>query len=388
MRTVWSYGFRPFFFAGSLLSVLLIIFWAMVYYRESLPGGYFDPINWHAHEMIYGFVSAIVAGFLLTASASWTQTSPVSGTKLMLLFLTWLVGRLAFALSLFELPVPGWAWFVMDVLFIPGLVLALAPALIGAKVLRNIQFLFVLSLLALGNVLTHLAALEVIDFTYASRGIYLGVNLIILIIVVIGGRVVPAFSSNACEGIHVRKFDLVEKSVMVSVWAFVLLDFCGLVGPVTGWIALVAAILNFIRLIGWDSFKTRKNSLIWILHLGYFWIAIGFLLIFLSDIFQVLPRSVAIHAFTAGAMGTFIIGMISRVSLGHTGRPLKTPNGFVWSFLFMTLSGVVRIASGFFEDHYRLGILTAGVLWATSFLMFVVYYAKVLLTPRPDGRPG
>lgn len=388
MRVVWSYGFRPFFLAGALLSLWLVAFWAIVYYRESLPAGYFDPINWHAHEMIYGFVISIVSGFLLTAGANWTQTRPVSGTKLMVLFFLWLAGRVAFGLSILDLAVPHWTYFLVDMLFIPGLVTALAPAFIGAKQIRNIQFLFVLSFLAIGNLLTHLAALEVIDYAFATKGIYLGVNLILLIIVIIGGRVVPAFSNNTIAGIGIKKYDLLEKAVVGSLWTFILLDFTQLWPAVTGWVALVAAVLNFVRLATWKSWKTSENSLIWVLHLGYLWIPSGFVLIFLSDIAGILPRSVAIHAFTAGAMGTFIIGMISRVSLGHTGRPLHTPKGFVFSYLLVTLSGVVRVASGFFEDFYRQGILIAGLLWAGSFLMFVIYYARILLAPRPDGRPG
>lgn len=386
MHIFWSIGFRPFFFTGSLVSVSLILFWAVVFFNEALPTGYFDPIYWHAHEMIFGFVTSIVSGFLLTASANWTRTQPLSGNRLKYLFFLWLAGRIAFALSLFDLPVSNWVYFILDISFIPALIFFLSKPLIQARQIRNIQFLFVLFLLMTGNLLTHLASLEVIDYEYAGRGIYLGVNLILLIVVIIGGRIVPFFSMNAVPGMQVKKYDSVEYAVLISLWLFILLDFIKPQSSLTGGVALFAGIVNLVRIIGWQSWKTLKNPLLWILHLGYLWIVAGFFLISLSDLIGTLPRSVAIHAFTAGAMGTFIIGMISRVSLGHTGRPLILPRGFVLSYLLVLLSAFLRVIFGFIPDHYNTGILLSGICWAGSFLLFLIYYAPILLLPRPDGR--
>ena len=387
MHNLWAIGFRPFFLTGSLVSMGLILYWALVYFTGNLPGGYLDVITWHAHEMIYGFVISIVAGFLLTASANWTQTKPASGRKLLILFILWMAGRLAMLISLFEWPIPPVLFFIIDFLFIPMLAYTLAPPLLAARQLRNIQFIPVLSLLALGNLVIHLSALEVIDADYGSRGIYLGVNLILLIMVIIGGRIIPFFSHNALPGLKPKRIEWLEKAVIGSLWVYIFFDFTNY-STLTGWAALVAGILNFSRLTGWKSWKTIGNPLVWILHLGYFWIAAGFILIFLSEITDLLPRSVAIHAFTAGAMGTFIIGMMSRVSLGHTGRPLKLAKGMVVSYILITASGVVRVALGFFPDIYAHGILCAGLLWAISFLLFIFYYWKILTGPRADGRPG
>ena len=384
---VWAIGFRPFFLSGALLSIGLILYWSLAYFKGAMPEGFFNPIYWHAHEMIYGFAISIVAGFLLTSTASWTNTKAMSGKKLKILFCLWAFGRLAMTLSLFSLPIPSFIYSLIDLLFIPMLVLGLAPPLIKSKKITNLQFVPILSILVIGNILTHLSALEIIDYKYASKGIYLGVNLILIIMVIISGRVIPFFTSNAIPGVQPKTWPWVEYAVMIGVWSYVLLDF--LDQPVLkGWVAGVCGLLSLVRISGWRSFKTLGNPLVWILHLGYLWIAIGFILVFVSEVMGVLPLSVAIHAFTAGAMGTFIIGMMSRVSLGHTGRTLKLEKGFVFSYIFLTLSGVVRVVSGFFPNGYSHGILTAGVLWVLSFLLFIIYYANSLLTPRPDGKKG
>ncbi len=386
-QPIWSIGFRPFFLIGSLVGALLVSYWAIIYYKGSLPAGYFDPIYWHAHEMIYGFAVSVVAGFLLTASANWTGSKPTSGSKLMILFFLWLAGRLCFTLSLWEFPIPQIIYFVVDMLFIPGLILTLAPPLLKARQFKNIQFLLVLSLLSLGNLLMHLAALDILDFNYASKGIYLGVHLILLILIIIGGRVVPFFTGNAITGVNVKIYPVVEKSVIFTACAYILIDFMEQESHYAAWVSLIAFVFNFVRLLGWKPWKTIGNPLLWILHLGYLWVVIGFGLVFLSDIFELLPRSVAIHAFTAGAMGTFIIGMMSRVSLGHTGRPLKLARGFVISYLLITVSGVIRVGSGFYPDVYTDGILLSGLCWATGFIIFLFYYFSILVSPRIDSRP-
>lgn len=386
MHIFWSIGFRPFFFSGALASVFLVLFWAIVFFNETLPVGYFDPINWHAHEMIYGFVISIVSGFLLTASANWTRTQPLSGNKLKLLFSLWIAGRAALILSLFDLPVSYWIYFLIDMLFLPALIYFLSGPLIMARQIRNIQFLFVLFLLMIGNLLIHLASLNVINYEFAGRGIYLAVNLIILIVVIIGGRIVPFFSMNAVPGMQVKKYDYVEYAVAISLWLFILLDFFKPQTSLTGSLALMAGVINLIRISGWQSWKTFRNPLLWILHLGYLWIIGGFFLVAMSDLTGVLPRSVAVHAFTAGAIGTFIIGMISRVSLGHTGRPLILPGGFIFSYYLITVSAFLRVIFGFFPDYYNPGILLSGICWAGSFLLYLIYYSHILFLARPDGR--
>jgi len=387
MNNLWAIGFRPFFLLGSLTSMLLVLFWAWVFYSGITLGGYFDPIVWHAHEMIYGFTLAIVAGFLLTASPNWTQSKALSGLKLKRLFCLWFLGRVLMALSFFEWPYLNYAASLVDLLFIPFLITSLAPPLLKARRLSNSQFLLILGILGIGNLLIHLASLNIIDSSYANKAIYLGVNLILLIIVIIGGRIVPAFTSNALR-VEAWKWPVIEYFALGSLWAYILLSFFMDDGKVIGWIALFGGLFNLLRMAGWNTLKTLKYPLLWILHMGYLWIIIGFFLIFLSDVVGILPRSVAIHAFTAGSMGTMIIGMMSRVSLGHSGRPLHLAKGFISSYIFITLSGVIRVASGFYMEHYTLGILLAGFFWGLSFLIFLIYYSRILILPRAGGRPG
>ncbi|MCM2348831.1 MAG: NnrS family protein [Bacteriovoracaceae bacterium] len=385
---VWGLAFRPFFLMGSLIGAVLVLFWALSFFKGDLPTGIFDPIIWHGHEMIYGFTMAIVAGFILTAGANWTSTKGISGKNLIILFSVWLSGRLMFALSLFKPSIPSFLYLLVDMLFIPALIWALAGPLIKSRQWRNIQFLLVFALLATGNLLIHLASLEVIAFTYANKGIYLGVNLILLILVIIGGRVVPFFTANAIAGLEIKKYDWLEKAVLISICSYVFLDFVEYETGHAGQVALIAAAFSFVRMLGWKSWKTIKYPILWVLHLGYLWIVAGLILIFLSDILSLLPRSVAIHAFTAGAMSTFIIGMMSRVSLGHTGRPLRLAKGFVTSYVLITVSGIVRVASGFMPEYYGEGILLSGIFWALGFFIFILFYFSILTSPRADGRPG
>jgi uncharacterized protein involved in response to NO len=294
----------------------------------------------------------------------------------------------AFALSLWKIPIHPYIYSIIDMLFIPACIAFLAPPLLTAKKIKNIQFLFVLSLLSLGNLFMHLAALEIMDFDFASKGVYLGVNLILLILIIISGRIIPFFTMNSMPHIKIKKNEIIDYLTIFSVCAFIFLDLIEKESSYSAWTALCAFALNLARMLGWKSWKLKGSPLLWILHLGYLWIVIGFLLVFLSDKFALLPRSVAIHAFTAGAMGTFIIGMMSRVSLGHTGRPLKLSKGFVISYLFITLSGIIRVGSTFFPDFYSDGILLSGFCWVLSFVIFLAYYSSILISPRPDGKPG
>lgn len=385
---VWGLAFRPFFLGGSLVGAMLVGYWAWAFFTGDLPTGYFDPINWHAHEMVFGFTIAIIAGFLLTASANWTGTKGVSGSKLMLLFMVWLMGRVAMSLSMTELAIPNIVYALIDLSFIPLFIAVLAPALFKARQLKNIQFVFVLGLMELGNLLMHLASLEWIDYSFASRGLYLGVNIILLILVVIGGRVVPFFTMNALKNVEIHRYDFLDKAVVFSVCAYILVHFLDLEPKLVAWASLLAFILNFAKLLIWKPWKTWQRPLLWILHIGYMWIVIGFLLIYLTHYSEVLPLSVSIHAFTAGAMGTFIMGMMSRVSLGHTGRILSLPKGFVVAYGLITLSGFLRVIFGFIPDYYNHGILASGIFWVLSFALFLAYYYKILTTPRPDGRAG
>ena len=368
---VWAIGFRSFFLAGSFFSIFMILYWSLVFFLGDLPVGYFNPIYWHAHEMIYGFAISIVSGFLLTSTASWTNTRPLRDNKLKLLFCLWFVGRIGMTLSLFNLPISPYVYSLIDLLFIPALIFVLAPPLIKSKKVKNLQFVPILSVLFIANLLIHLSSLEIIDSEYASRGVYLGLNLILIIMVIISGRVIPFVTSNAIAGVHPKTWEWVERAVLISVWTYILLDFLDY--PILkGWVAAACGIISLIRISGWKTSKTLGYPLVWILHLGYLWIATGFILVFISEILGYLPRSVAIHAFTAGAMGTFIMGMMSRVSLGHSGRPLKLEKGFVLAYALLTLSAVLRVVFGFFPDLYTYGILASGILWATSFLLFII----------------
>lgn len=385
---LWAIGFRPFFLFGTILCVYLMGYWSLAFYNGALPTSYFMPFYWHAHEMIFGFIMAIVAGFLLTASSNWTGTKPHSGKSLIFIVSLWALGRFAFFLTLFNIEFPKYLPMVIDLLFVPSLALYLAPRLIRAKRIRNLQFLVILTILFIANLQMHLSFLGDISSAYEKRGIYLALNLIVLLLVILGGRVTPVFSNNATPGLNIQRYNLIEYTSIMSVWLYLIVDYLGIETVTSPNIALVAFFFNGIRLATWKSFKVIKNPLLFILHAGYFFIVLAFLMIFLSDTFGLFPKSAAIHLLTAGAMGTYIIGMISRVSLGHSGRPIKLAKGFVVSYFLVGIGALLRFCSGFHASLYQVLILVSGIMFALGFFMFVLYYTKILLTKRADGRVG
>jgi uncharacterized protein involved in response to NO len=378
-------GYRPFFFGGSVSAILLILLWVYWFSSGSIPQGFLAPIRWHSHEMIFGFSMAVIAGFLLTASANWTQTRGEHGFSLGALFLVWILGRLLLIMAQLS---PNSTIHILativDLAFIPHLIFLLAPPLIKSRQLRNINFLFILSLFFLANLLFHLEAWGKLQVS----GMTLALHLVSLLLTIIGGRVIPFFTQNALPDATVVRFQWVENLLPWVVTAVAISDLVLSIHPLTGWLALLCSLLHSARLFGWKSLATRKNPLLWILHLGYFWLALFYVFVFLSDIESVVARSISWHALTIGAMSTLIIGMISRVSLGHSGRPLILKKGMLISYTSILAAAVVRVSLGFWPQYYVLGIQVVACLWIVSFGVLLFYYCPIYFSPRADGRHG
>lgn len=386
----FSYGFRPFFLGAAVYAALAMGLWicwlagaAHGWTLAWLPiGG--SAVAWHAHEMVFGFAAAAIGGFLLTAVPNWTGALPISGLPLVLLFAAWLVGRVAMGVSAL-LPYP--VVMVLDVLFLPVLGAFAARQLFVRPALRNLVFLVLVAALTLANVLFHLgmAGMLAVDPLWAVR---CAVLLVILMIAIIGGRIIPAFTHNWLNvrrtSPHMpKRIPRLDVAALASLAAFVLLAASSAPDLLLGTVALVAAATNGARLVLWRGFATRAEPIVWVLHLGYAWIVAGLALAALAAFTGLVPSAMVSHAFGTGAIGTMIIAVMSRASLGHTGRPLVAPRTVVWAYHLVTLSAVLRVAAPAVAPDVAALLLTlAGGAWIGAFVLFARVYAPILTTPR------
>ena len=378
----FALGFRPFFLAAGIWAVLLMALWIGVLLGSIDLGGW-SPLVWHGHEMLFGFSVAVIAGFLLTAAQNWTGIRTPSGAPLAALFLLWLAGRLGFLIP----GLPPTLVALVDMAFLPLLAAVLALPIIKARQLHNYPFPLMLLVLTAANALVHLEVLGWTDST-ASLGLHLGVYVVVTMIVVMSGRVIPSFTDNKLRT-RARRWPAIERSVLPVTLAALLASLFAPDLIVTALLATLAALVHFIRLAGWYTHKFWAEPLLWILHLGYAWIALGFALLALSASGVDGAAGSALHAFTAGGIGVLTLGMMARVSLGHTGRLLEPVPLMTLAFIEIGLAALLRVAVPlFFPASHAAAMTASGLLWMVGFGLFVVLYAPVLLRPRVDGKPG
>lgn len=376
----WGRGFRPFFFMGAIYSLLSIFLWAAFYDGHFSPPTFFllDPVSWHAHEMIFGFSMAIVAGFLLTAVANWTGGAPARQMHLASLCSLWLAGRLVLN---FDLGLPHFAVVMIATSFIPSLTISLAIPLLRSRNKRNFIFLTLLSLLFGCDiwflVTSNLAALHVALMT------------ILIIVSLIGGRIIPAFTVAALrrKGIEAYQTDQ-SKLDMAALASLLGVALCLVFAKDTLVLAVCAAIsciIHALRMRRYHTLKTFDDPLIWILHAGYGWLVIGLGLLALTGL-EILPIFAVIHALTTGCIGSMILGMICRVTLGHTGRNLKVGSLTTVSFFAIQLAAIIRVFGPILTpDHMSAWIISAA-LWCVCYGAYIWVYAPMLFTARPDGQ--
>lgn len=382
----FALGFRPFFSSAGTYAALMMALWLIVLGGTPAPGT-LPPLVWHGHEMLFGFAVAVIGGFLLTAAQNWTGLRTPSGAPLAVLFALWLAGRVVFLIP--GVP-PLWA-AVIDLSFLPALALALALPILRARQLHNYPFPVMLLALTAANVLVHLEALGWSagwDRSSARLGLHLGVYAIVTMIVVMGGRVIPSFTDNKLRT-RARRWPLIEKLTPVVTLVALLGALLAPVSPITAALAALAAAVHATRLAGWYTPKLWSVPLLWILHLGYAWIGVGFALLAVSAAGASAAAGSALHAFTAGAIGVLTLGMMARVSLGHTGRMLEPPPPMTLAFVVVNLAALVRVALPLALPHaYNAVMVAAGVAWIAAFGLFAVLYVPMLLRPRVDGKPG
>ena len=384
-HVLFQKGFRPFFLLGALFAVALVPLWVAAFFGHLDVGAYMAPIQWHAHEMVYGFAGAIVAGFLLTAVGNWTNRETAVGGRLALLVGLWAAGRLAMA---FPAWLPAELVALADLLFLPALAAAIGRPMLDTGNRRNLKFIVVLTALWSTNLACHLGALGLVDAAVIRPSLLLAVDLIVLVCLIIGGRVIPMFTRNA-TGMQTQSYPWLER---IAVGGFIAGSLSFLVAPtspVTGALLVIAGLAVLGRMWGWGSRYTAGQPILWVLHVGHAWIGVGLVFRGLSAFTPLVASSLATHMLTAGAIGTLTLGMMARVALGHTGRPLTVPRPVAWAFVALTVAVLLRTVVPLVAPAvYATSMSAAGVVWALAFAVYAAYYLPVLTSPRADGRPG
>jgi uncharacterized protein involved in response to NO len=373
-----SYGFRPFFLLGAAYAGLAIAVWLPMFLGQLALHTTFAPRDWHVHEMLYGYLPAVITGFLFTAIPNWTGRMPIQGTPLLALVVVWIAGRLAVTLSVSI----GWlAAMVVDVGF-----LALIAAFTGREILagrnwRNLKVVGLVMLLLAGNVAFHLEAHANGAADYSIRA---GIAVVIVLIALIGGRIIPSFTRNWLVRenpgrlpVPFARLDM----VIVALSALALLVWViqpG--GAVTGIALAVTGVLHVVRLARWAGDRTVRDRLVLILHVGYAFLPIGFLLNAASA-FGVLPESAGVHAWMAGGAGVMTLAVMTRASLGHTGQQLVASPATQAIYAAVVIAALARICAAI-HPAFDVLLYLAALAWAAAFLGFAVCYGPALLNGR------
>lgn len=385
----FAYGFRPFFLAAGWYALIALGAWLFLYRAGAAPFGSLPAFLWHAHEMLFGFVAAAIAGFMLTAVPSWTGSRGYAGRPLILLVCLWLAGRAAMAAAGV---LPFRLVAVAELAFLPALAITLAPALFRSTN-RNRPLLTVI--LALwGTDAVFLYALADFDVLLASRALRIALGIVLLLVTVIGGRIVPAFTAAALRNravidVKVRTWPPVERLAIGGMVAVILFDVVAPAHWTAGAIALITALAQAARMTGWQTLRTLKDPIVWVLHFAYAWLPIG---LFLKAISMLTGAAWALHwphALGAGAAATMILAVMTRASLGHTGRPLVVAKPIAWAYAFLIAATVVRVfGQAVLPLDYAHIVVCAGLLWTAAFLLYAWVYTPILLSPRADGKVG
>lgn len=382
---ILTYGFRPFFLFGALWAAIAMAIWiAMLSGAAVLPTA-FDPVSWHAHEFLFGYLGAIIAGFLLTAVPNWTGRLPVVGWQLGALVGIWVLGRVAVAGSAL---IPPAVVIAVDLAFPVALGGLILREIVAGKNWKNLIVLGMLAAFALGNLLYHLDAQNG-GYPAHGMGLRLGLAAGVMMVVVIGGRIVPSFTRNwlvkagsaARPTAPMQHFDRV---VILGTLAGLLLWVVRPEDLLTGIALLLVAVGQTVRLLRWQGLRTAADPLVWVLHLGYAFVPFGALLIGLGLVFPTFVSAVAMqHAWMAGAIGLMTLAVMTRATLGHTGKELRAGAGTTALYLAVIASVLMRLAAGIWPELATLFYIFAAILWIVAFGGFAVLYGPLLLRPKP-----
>ena len=382
-------GFRPFFLSGALFSVFAVTLWLLIYKGaislSPLGGGYW----WHIHEMIFGFGGAIIAGFLLTAVQNWTGVRGAQGNTLLALFLLWLAGRTVLLVpDLLGTTLTS----IIDLAFLPTVAFVLAKPIIAIKQYRNLFFVPLLALFTVANLEMHLAIAYPETFNSVYSG-YAGVMLVTFLMSVMAGRVAPMFTANGTKTPKATPLPWLDKaangSLAIAMFSLLLQPLVGFSAVFFGVLLIIASVFQTMRWLRWRPWVTLNVPLLWSLHGAMKFICFGLFVLGLSYLIPEVPSNHVWHLLTIGGIGGLILAMISRVSLGHTGRPLTAPKSMNLAFILISLAALVRTFGPWgLPVKTLLFIDISGGLWIGAFVIFIVGYAPMLMKARKDGRPG
>ena len=381
---IFSYGFRPFFLLAGLFGLFVIPLWMAVYYGHVTLAAPFSARLWHIHEMLFGYSAAVIAGFLFTAVPNWTGRMPVRGWPLAVLTLIWLLGRLATAgLTGFSAPVV----MVLDVAFLAAIVLMISREILAGKNWRNLKVLLPVTLLFIANVAFHSEALMTGEAPYSTR---LGFASVIFLITLIGGRIIPSFTRNwlVKQGpgplpVPFARYD----AISIAVAAIALVGW--IIRPealLVGLLLTIAAALHLFRLSRWQGMRTLPSPLLLMLHVAYFFLPAGLLLLGLAGLAGLDSYVGGLHLLGIGAIGGTTVAVMMRAPLGHTGRALEAPKELTLAFFLIILASLLRSLAPDFGIAGYSGIELAAILWTLGFAVFVLRVGRWLVTPRQQPR--
>ena len=376
---ILSYGFRPFFLAAGLWAIVGILLWIPQYMGKLSVPTHLSPLDWHIHEMLYGYVAATVAGFLLTAIPNWTGRLPVNGWPLAGLAALWLAGRLAMLVSA---QIGGLVAAIVDTAFLATLAVVAGREIIAGENWRNLRVLTVLVVLVIGNIVFHA---EVLMTGTADYGTRIAIAAVILLISLIGGRIVPSFTNNWLTRnnpgrmpVPFSRFDLatvVSSAIALVAWIAAPMH------PISGAALIAAGCLQAVRLARWAGDRTVADRLVLVLHIGYFFVPLGFVMVGLAAFVAEVPATAGIHAWTAGAIGLMTVAVMTRATLGHTGQPLQAGRATQAIYGLLLTAALVRIAAAFMGSVDLVEF--AGFAWTAAFILFVLLYGPLLAMRNP-----
>lgn len=380
-HALFNLGFRPFYLLAAALAAAILPLWVAQFLGLLPSFGAVPAIAWHAHEMVFGFAIAVISGFLFTAVRNWTGQWTPDGHALAAIAAVWLAGRIAMITG------PGVVAAVVDGVFLPLVAVCLWVPLQRARN-RNRLFVGILLAIAALNVGFHLSiagrsSVPALTFVEAALGF------VLLIVTIMAGRVVPAFTRNAVRTAKlrsIRHIDAAAVTTFVVTWAAWIL---GVPDALVGAAAICTATIHAVRLWTWDPLATRGRPILWILHLSYAWIPVAFLLLAAALLGVAGTATLALHAFVAGAMGGMIIGMMTRTARGHTGMPLEVGRMELASYVLVHLGAVLRVVVPLaLPSAYGVAIVASAVCWSLAFILYLVVYWPLLSRARVDGKPG
>lgn len=379
-------GFRPFFLLAALFGLGIVPLWLLVLRGTIVAPPYLEATTFHAHEMLQGYAVAVLTGFLLTAVGNWTQRETAVGASLLGLTLLWIAGRAALLTSG---ALPRFVAAAIDLSFLPALIVALARPLLAAASRRNYVMLGVLVALWATNAAVHLEALGYLPSGSGRRANLAALQVVVIVMSIMAARIFPMFTKNATGVASIHSLPRLDRATLLALLLATVLDLVHPVHPLAGVLFAISGVLALARTAPWGTRHTWRDPLLWSLHAGHGWLAVGLVMRGVSCLGAPALSSPATHALTVGAIGGLTLAMMARVSLGHTGRMLVAPASMMFAFATMNLAALVRCFGPLIApSHYMGALVVSGACWSLAFAIFAASYFPILLQPRVDGRPG